>query len=49
MKISSQYLLYLIINKVNAYFKEVNKNKHLKLVSTNESKEKILKIQKNVE
>ena len=33
-------LSYLIINKVNGYFQEINKNKYL-LVSTNESKEKI--------
>ena len=31
--------LYHIINKVNAYFEEINGNKHLTLVSTNENKE----------
>ena len=29
--------LYLIINKVNGYFEEINKNKYLALVPTNES------------
>ena len=29
--------LYLIINKVNGYFEETNKNKYLALVPTNES------------
>ena len=28
--------LYLIINKVNGYFEEINKNKYLALVPTNE-------------
>ena len=32
--------LYLIFNKVNGYFQEVNGNKYLTLVPTNESKEK---------
>ena len=31
--------LYLIFNKVNGYFKEINGNKYLTLVSTNETKE----------
>ena len=31
----------LIFDKVNEYFEEVNGNKYLTLVSTNESKEKI--------
>ena len=35
--------LYLIINKLNDYFEEINKNKYLKLVPTNESKGKIKK------
>ena len=30
--------LYLIINKVNGYFEEIIENKHLTLVSTNESR-----------
>ena len=29
------------INKVNGYFEEINKNKYLTLVPTNESKEKV--------
>ena len=29
--------LYLIINKVDEYFEEINKNKYLALVPTNES------------
>ena len=33
--------LYLIFTKVNGYFEEVNGNKYLTLVPTNESKEKI--------
>ena len=35
--------LYLIFNKLNGYFEEVNGNKYLTLVPTNESKEKIKK------
>ena len=41
MKIDSVNLLYLIFNKVNGYFKEINENKYLTLVASNESKEKI--------
>ena len=33
--------LYLIYNKVNGYFEEINENKYLTLVPTTESKEKI--------
>ena len=44
VKINSVNLLYLIFNKVNEYFEEINGNKYLTLVPTNESKEKILKI-----
>ena len=33
--------LYFIFNKVNGYFEEINGNKYLTLVSTNESKEKL--------
>ena len=32
--------LYLIFGKVNGYFEEINRNKYLTLVPTNESKEK---------
>ena len=41
MKINSVNLLHLIFNKVNEYFEEINGNKYLMIVSTNESKEKI--------
>ena len=43
VKIDSVNPLYLIINKVNGYFKEISKCKYLKSVSPNESKEKIFK------
>ena len=42
-KINSVNPLYLIFNKVNGYFEEINENKYLMLVPTNESKEKIKK------
>ena len=41
IKIYSVNFLYLIFNKVNGYFEEINGNKYLTLVPTNESKEKI--------
>ena len=41
MKINSVNLLHLIFNKVNEYFEEINGNKYLMIVSTNESQEKI--------
>ena len=34
---------YLIINKLNRYFEEIDKSKYLTLVPTNKSKEKIKK------
>ena len=43
IKINSVNALYFIFNKVNRYFEEVNKNKYLMLIPTNERKE-ILKI-----
>ena len=43
VKISSVNPLYLILNKVNGYFQEINENKYLTLVPTNEGKDKILK------
>ena len=43
VKINSVNPLYLIFNKVNGYFEEINGNKYLTLVPTNESKEKIKK------
>ena len=36
--------LCFIINKVNGYFEEINKNKYLALVPTNEKKEIIKNI-----
>ena len=41
MKINIVNPLYLIINKLKRYFEEINGNKYLRLVPTNESKEKI--------
>ena len=43
VKINGLIPLYLISNKVNGYFEELNKSKYLTLVPTNESKEKIKK------
>ena len=43
IKINSVSPLYLIINKVNGNFEEINGKKNLTLVPTNESKEKIKK------
>ena len=40
IKVNAVNPLYLIINKVNDYFEEVNKNKYLTIVSINERKEK---------
>ena len=39
-KVNSVNPLYLIFNKVNGYFEEINGNKYLTLVPTNESKNK---------
>ena len=41
LKINIGSTLFLIINKVNRYFEEINGNKYLMLVPTNERKEKI--------
>ena len=41
LKMYTVNLLYLIYGKVNGYFEEVNGNKDLTLVPTDESKEKI--------
>ena len=41
MKINSLNSLYLIINKVDGYFEEINKNKYLTLAPTNDSKNRI--------
>ena len=43
VKINRVDPLYLIINKVNECFEDINGNKYLMLVPTNESKEKIKK------
>ena len=43
VKINSANPLYLIFNKVNDYYEEINTSKYLALISTNESKEKIKK------
>ena len=43
VKINSVNPLYLIFIKVNGYFEEINRNKYLRLVTYNESKEKIKK------
>ena len=43
IKINSVSPLYLIFNKVNAYFEKLNENKYLTLVPTNESTKKIKK------
>ena len=39
LKINSANPMYLIINKLNGCLEEIDKNKHLTLVPTNESKE----------
>ena len=44
VKVNSVNRLYFIFSKVNGYFQEINKNKYLTIVPTNESKEKKLKI-----
>ena len=41
IKINSVNPLYLIFDKLNGYFEEINVNKYLRLVPTNEGKEKI--------
>ena len=43
IKINSVNLLYFISGKANGYFEEINGNEYLRLVPTNESKEKIKK------
>ena len=45
---NSVNLLCLIINKANGYYEEVNKNKYLTLIPTNESNE-LTKKYKNFE
>ena len=46
VKIYSVNLLYLIFRYVNGYLEEINGNKYLILVPTNESKEKIKNYEK---
>ena len=46
LKINSVNPLYLIFSKVNVYFEEINENKFLMLVPTNESKEIIKNMKK---
>ena len=41
IKANSVNLLHLMFNKMNGYFEDYNGNKYLKLVPTNESKEKL--------
>ena len=41
--INSANPLYLMFNRINRYFEEINGNNYLTLVSANESKEKIKK------
>ena len=43
LKINSVNLLYLVLNKMNGYFEEINGNNYLALVLTNESNGKIKK------
>ena len=43
VKMYSVNPLYVIFNKVNGHFEEINGNKYLTLVPNNESKEKIKK------
>ena len=44
VEINSVNPLYLIFNKVNRYSEEINGDKYLTLVPTNENKEKIKKV-----
>ena len=46
VKINSVNSLYLIFSNVNRYFKEINGNKYLTLVPTNESKQKMKKYER---
>ena len=47
VKINTVNPFYLIFNKVNRYFEEINGNKYLTLVPNNESKKKKLRNMKN--
>ena len=39
VKVNSVNLLYFTVYEINVYFKEINENKYLKLVPTNESED----------
>ena len=43
IKTNSVNFLYLMFNRINGYFEEINGNKYLMLVPTKESKEKMKK------
>ena len=43
VKFNSVNPLHLLLNKVNGYFEEINENKYLTLVPTNENKGKSMK------
>ena len=47
VKINTVNPLYLIFNKVNRYFEEINGKKYLTLVPNNENKKKKLRNMKN--
>ena len=47
VKFNSVNPFYLIFNKVNGYFEEINGNKYLTLVPINESEEKIKKYEEH--
>ena len=47
VKINGVNPLYLIINKVNGYFEQINGNKYLALVLNNENKKKTKQKMKN--
>ena len=49
VKITSVNPLYFIFNKVSGYLEEINENKYLTLTPSNESKEEIKIILRNVE
>ena len=49
VKITSVNPLHFIFNKVSGYLEEINENKYLTLTPSNESKEKIKIILRNVE
>ena len=49
VKIISGNPLCLMFNKMNGYFEEINGNKYIALVPTNESKEKIKEVWRSVD